>query len=145
MKYFLLLVFPACLMMMMMMQTCQAVYVKDGDLTFPLESVKKLKELLLEVQKGSLDETGEHKPLADKIEEHINPLHKTELAEHRREERAAEVNVDFVKVCTHPELPKEFSQLCKKGNAPAVMERLMFAIRNADVCEVCASAACAGC
>lgn len=144
MKYFLLLVFPACLMMIMM-QTCQAVYVKDGDLTFPLESVKKLKELLLEMQKGSLDETGEHKPLADKPEVHMNPLDKIELAENPREERAAEVNVDFVKACAHPELPKEFFLLCKKVDAPAVMERLMFAIRNPDVCEVCASAACAGC
>ncbi|KAJ1142582.1 hypothetical protein NDU88_008896 [Pleurodeles waltl] len=129
----------------MMMQTCQAVYVKDGDLTFPLESVKKLKELLLEVNKGSLDETGEHSPLIYENEVHINPLDKNELAESSREKRAAETKVDFIKVCAHPELPKEFFLICKKAEAPAVIERLMFAIRDADVCEVCASAACAGC
>ncbi|XP_040441942.1 guanylin-like [Falco naumanni] len=47
--------------------------------------------------------------------------------------------------CDEKDLPEEFQPVCKREDASMVFERLNLAVRDADLCEICANAACAGC
>ncbi|XP_009994851.1 PREDICTED: guanylin-like [Chaetura pelagica] len=47
--------------------------------------------------------------------------------------------------CDEKDLPKEFQPVCKREDALRVFERLNQAVQEADLCEICANAACAGC
>uniref|UniRef100_A0A663ESY6 Guanylate cyclase activator 2B n=1 Tax=Aquila chrysaetos chrysaetos TaxID=223781 RepID=A0A663ESY6_AQUCH len=42
--------------------------------------------------------------------------------------------------CDEKDLPEEFQSVCKREDASMIFERL-----KADLCEICANAACAGC
>uniref|UniRef100_A0A8B9CVS1 Guanylate cyclase activator 2B n=1 Tax=Anser brachyrhynchus TaxID=132585 RepID=A0A8B9CVS1_9AVES len=44
--------------------------------------------------------------------------------------------------CKEKDLPEEFRAVCKREDAPMVFERLSI---DADLCEICANAACSGC
>ncbi|GAB0198632.1 guanylin-like [Grus japonensis] len=47
--------------------------------------------------------------------------------------------------CDEKNLPEEFQPVCKREDASMIFERLSLAVREADLCEICANAACAGC
>ncbi|NXO00026.1 GUC2A protein, partial [Rhinopomastus cyanomelas] len=47
--------------------------------------------------------------------------------------------------CDAEELPEEFLPVCKRPDAPGIFERLVLAVQDSDLCEICANAACAGC
>nr|XP_005512460.1 guanylin [Columba livia] len=47
--------------------------------------------------------------------------------------------------CDEKSLPEEFQPVCKREDAAMIFERLCVAVREADLCEICANAACAGC
>ncbi|XP_068018917.1 guanylin [Melanerpes formicivorus] len=47
--------------------------------------------------------------------------------------------------CAEKDLPEEFQPVCSRGDALQIFERLSSAIQDADLCEICANAACAGC
>ncbi|KAM6116830.1 guanylin [Phoenicopterus ruber ruber] len=47
--------------------------------------------------------------------------------------------------CNDKDLPEEFQSVCKREDAPVIFERLSLAVGDADLCEICANAACAGC
>ncbi|XP_032057556.1 guanylin-like, partial [Aythya fuligula] len=47
--------------------------------------------------------------------------------------------------CNEKDLPEEFQAVCKREDAPMIFERLSMAVRDADLCEICANAACSGC
>ncbi|NWX14468.1 GUC2A protein, partial [Aegotheles bennettii] len=47
--------------------------------------------------------------------------------------------------CDEKDLPEEFQSVCKREDAPMVFERLSQVVQEADLCEICANAACAGC
>ncbi|XP_069466962.1 guanylin [Ambystoma mexicanum] len=131
-------IFPALLACLALMtHSCQAVYVKDGELTFSLESVKILRDLLLEVMLQNDPIDGAVKP--------NDPKEEAEFKDNFGEKPLHDVNKDSLEVCSHPQLPKEFGSVCTQQNAPEVFGRLMMAIRDTDLCEVCANAACAGC
>ncbi|NXY78541.1 GUC2A protein, partial [Glareola pratincola] len=100
------------LAVLLLVHSSQAVYVKDGDLKFSLESVKKLKELM--------DENR-----------HINPR--------------MVVSESSYSPCDEKDLPEEFLSVCKREDASMIFERLNLAVREDDLCEICANAACAGC
>lgn len=51
----------------------------------------------------------------------------------------------IITVCSHPALPKELISICKSEDAVGVFRRLMAAVSDPDLCEICAQAACAGC
>ncbi|KAJ7306485.1 hypothetical protein JRQ81_009840 [Phrynocephalus forsythii] len=107
-------VVPVMVTLLMVVQTCQSdVLVKDGDLTFPLQSVKKLKALL-GADAGS-------------------------IASRQRSQ------LPLTLVCRNPELPKEFQPICKRTDAPLIFKRINLAVRDVDLCEICANAACTGC
>uniref|UniRef100_A0A8B9VUW3 Guanylate cyclase activator 2B n=1 Tax=Anas zonorhyncha TaxID=75864 RepID=A0A8B9VUW3_9AVES len=44
--------------------------------------------------------------------------------------------------CNEKDLPEEFQVVCKREDAPMIFERLSI---DADLCEICANAACSGC
>uniref|UniRef100_A0A8C3BJV6 Guanylate cyclase activator 2B n=1 Tax=Cairina moschata TaxID=8855 RepID=A0A8C3BJV6_CAIMO len=44
--------------------------------------------------------------------------------------------------CNEKDLPEEFQAVCKREDAPMIFERLSI---DADLCEICANAACSGC
>ncbi|NWR07711.1 GUC2A protein, partial [Paradoxornis webbianus] len=90
--------------------------VQDGDLKFPLESVKKLKELM----------NGNR---------HINPRMMVPMAHG--------VSLGY-SPCQEKHLPEEFRPVCKREDAPLIFRRLSLAAED-DLCEICANAACAGC
>ncbi|KAG5836042.1 guanylin-like [Anguilla rostrata] len=48
-------------------------------------------------------------------------------------------------VCTNPGLPAVFLPLCKSKGAANSFFRLGFVAARADLCEICAFAACTGC
>uniref|UniRef100_A0A6J0V591 Guanylate cyclase activator 2B n=1 Tax=Pogona vitticeps TaxID=103695 RepID=A0A6J0V591_9SAUR len=50
----------------------------------------------------------------------------------------------LIAVCKNPELPKEFTPVCRRRDAPLVFKRLNLAVSD-DLCEICANAACTGC
>uniref|UniRef100_A0A8D0BPW3 Guanylate cyclase activator 2B n=1 Tax=Salvator merianae TaxID=96440 RepID=A0A8D0BPW3_SALMN len=89
------------------------VSISDGDLEFPLESVKKLRELA--VEDGGLG----------------GPHARSQLA--------------FIKICKHPELPKDLLPVCERKDAVLVFRRLSLAVQDDDQCELCANTACTGC
>ncbi|XP_009643380.1 guanylate cyclase activator 2B-like [Egretta garzetta] len=47
--------------------------------------------------------------------------------------------------CDEKDLPEEFQHACKREDASMIFERLCLAVREEDLCEICANAACAGC
>ncbi|NXK00923.1 GUC2A protein, partial [Corythaixoides concolor] len=47
--------------------------------------------------------------------------------------------------CDEKDLPEEFQSVCKREDASMIFERLTLAVQEADLCEICANAACAGC
>ncbi|XP_009933479.2 guanylate cyclase activator 2B [Opisthocomus hoazin] len=47
--------------------------------------------------------------------------------------------------CDEEDLPEELQSVCKREDAAMIFERLNLAVREADLCEICANAACAGC
>ncbi|XP_009332382.1 PREDICTED: guanylin-like [Pygoscelis adeliae] len=47
--------------------------------------------------------------------------------------------------CDEKNLPEEFQPVCKREDASMVFERLNQAVRDDDLCEICANAACTGC
>ncbi|XP_006123699.1 guanylin-like [Pelodiscus sinensis] len=105
-------IFPVAIMLLMLAHSSQPVYVKEGEFSFPLEAVKKLKELL--------DVDARSKP-------HMM------------------ARTSFIPVCSRPELPKEFQDVCKREDVPLIFHRLNLAVQDIDICEICANAACAGC
>ncbi|XP_078095294.1 guanylin-like [Mustelus asterias] len=48
-------------------------------------------------------------------------------------------------LCKSPQLPEVFQPVCGSSDAPQVFHRLMELSVKADVCEICAYAACSGC
>ncbi|XP_004371934.1 guanylin [Trichechus manatus latirostris] len=93
------------------------VTVQDGDFSFPLESVKKLKDL-----------QGLQDPWIGKD----------------RKARSASRSVVPV-LCSYPEFPKELEPVCKEPNAQEILQRLEAIAQEPSMCEICAYAACAGC
>ncbi|XP_003212380.1 guanylin-like [Meleagris gallopavo] len=100
------------LALLLLVHSSQAVYVQDGNLTFSLESVKKLKELMDE----------------NRV---INPR--------------VVVSKAGYSPCQDKDLPEEFQPVCKREDAPMIFERLYLIAGKADLCEICANAACSGC
>ncbi|NXX81321.1 GUC2A protein, partial [Urocolius indicus] len=47
--------------------------------------------------------------------------------------------------CDEEDLPEEFQSVCQREDATKIFERLDLAVQDADLCEICANAACAGC
>ncbi|XP_010183009.1 PREDICTED: guanylin-like [Mesitornis unicolor] len=47
--------------------------------------------------------------------------------------------------CDEKDLPEELQSVCEKEDASVIFERLNLAVQDADLCEICANAACAGC
>ncbi|XP_053546891.1 guanylin-like [Bombina bombina] len=99
------------LLVLVWWEVSQAVYVKDGNSSFQLEAVKKLKQLHEMVRTRS-----PHLVIS-----------------------SSDV------ICTQNDLPAEFREVCNQGEAPQVFPRLMQAIEELDLCEICFSKACAGC
>ncbi|XP_006164977.1 guanylin [Tupaia chinensis] len=95
-----------------------AVTVQDGDFSFPLESVKKLKDLW-EIQEPRI---WNYKKLAPTPGESEVPA-----------------------LCSHPDFPEELKPLCKESNAQEILQRLEAIAEDPSTCEICAYAACAGC
>ncbi|XP_003415582.1 guanylin [Loxodonta africana] len=93
------------------------VTVQDGDFSFPLESVKKLKDL--------------------------QELQKPRIGNHRKARLAAGPEVPIL--CSNPEFPEELQPICKEPNAQEILQRLEAIAQDPSICEICAYAACAGC
>ncbi|XP_032755021.1 guanylin [Rattus rattus] len=96
----------------------EGVTVQDGDLSFPLESVKQLKNLR-EVQEPIL---MSHKKFAVRLPKPV----------------AAEL-------CSQPAFPEALRPLCEKPNAEEILQRLEAIAQDPNTCEICAYAACTGC
>ncbi|XP_055467348.1 guanylin [Psammomys obesus] len=96
----------------------EGVTVQDGDLSFPLESVKQLKDLQ-RVQKPRL--VG-HKMFASGL---LKPV--------------------ALQLCSLPAFPEALRPLCQKPNAEEILQRLQAIAQDPDMCEICAYAACIGC
>ncbi|NXC40450.1 GUC2A protein, partial [Penelope pileata] len=47
--------------------------------------------------------------------------------------------------CQEKDLPEEFQSVCKREDTPLIFERLYTVASEADLCEICANAACTGC
>uniref|UniRef100_A0A8C9LAK2 Guanylate cyclase activator 2B n=1 Tax=Pavo cristatus TaxID=9049 RepID=A0A8C9LAK2_PAVCR len=103
------------LALLLLVHSSQAVYVQDGNLKFSLESVKKLKELMDE----------------NRV---INPRMVVLKA-----------SKDGYSPCQDEDLPEEFQPVCEREDAPMIFERLYLVANEADLCEICANAACSGC
>ena len=97
----------------------EGVTVQDGDLSFPLESVKKLKGLR-EVQEPRL---VSHKKFAPRLLQPVAP-----------------------QLCSsHSALPEALRPVCEKPNAEEILQRLEAIAQDPNTCEICAYAACTGC
>ncbi|CAH6790796.1 Guca2a [Phodopus roborovskii] len=96
----------------------EGVTVQDGDLSFPLESVKQLKDLQ-EVPESLL---VSHKRFAPRLLVPAAPP-----------------------LCRHPKFPEALRPLCKKPNAEEILQRLEAIAQDPNTCEICAYAACTGC
>ncbi|MEE6482494.1 hypothetical protein FKM82_013255 [Ascaphus truei] len=107
---------PLCILILI--HLCHCVIVKDEDLYFPLEAIKKLKVIL--DQKATMSDSA------------VKAIPHKNIAA-------------LATVCTHPELPKEFVPVCEGPSAMAVFARLEQIADNIDQCDVCAYAACSGC
>nr|XP_004670539.1 guanylin [Jaculus jaculus] len=94
------------------------VIVQDGDLSFPLESVKKLKDLR-ELPKPRLWSRRKSAPMHGELQA---PW-----------------------LCNSPEFPEPLRPLCKKPDAQEILQRLEAIAQDPSTCEICAYAACAGC
>ncbi|KAM4871849.1 guanylin [Thomomys bottae] len=95
-----------------------SVTVKDGDFSFPLESVKKLKDLgkLPEPRPGSL------RKLSPLLREPVAP-----------------------RLCSSANFPEELRPLCKEPDVEQILRRLEAIADDPGMCEICAYAACTGC
>ncbi|XP_012502155.1 PREDICTED: guanylin [Propithecus coquereli] len=96
----------------------EGVTVQDGDFSFSLESVKKLKGLR-EPQEPRIGKFWMLKPMPG---ESVVPV-----------------------LCSIPKFPEELEPLCKEPNAQEVLESLKAIANDPNTCEICAYAACAGC
>ncbi|XP_028644143.1 guanylin [Grammomys surdaster] len=96
----------------------EGVTVQDGDLSFPLESVKKLKDLQ-EVQEPRL---VSHKKFAPR---RLKPMAQ--------------------QLCSHSAFPEALRPVCQKPNAEEILQRLEAIAQDPNTCEICAYAACTGC
>ncbi|XP_077167687.1 guanylin-like isoform X2 [Paroedura picta] len=107
---------PMLLMLLMLTHSCwSTVHVQDGNSAFPLESVKKMKEILGKEAKAGPASVRSQSP------------------------------VTFLRLCLNPELPKDLRPVCDREDAPAVFRRLELAVEDPDLCELCVNAACTGC
>ncbi|KAM6218479.1 guanylin [Rhynchocyon petersi] len=96
--------------------------VQDGDFSFPLESVKKLKDLP-EFQKSW---TKNHRKITVRA--------------------AGDMTRPEVPIqCNNPEFPRDLRPICKEPNAQEILQRLEAIAEDPSTCEICAYAACAGC
>ncbi|KAK7803417.1 hypothetical protein U0070_023727 [Myodes glareolus] len=91
---------------------------QDGDLSFPLESVKQLKDLKEEPKPRLVS----HKRLAARAPQPVTPS-----------------------LCSHPAFPEALKPLCTKPNAEEILRRLRAIAQDPNTCEICAYAACTGC
>ncbi|XP_006886585.1 PREDICTED: guanylin [Elephantulus edwardii] len=98
------------------------VTVQDGDFSFSLESVKKLKDLQ-DFQQSWIGHR--RKPAVRAAGGMAGPA----------------VPV----LCSHPQFPTELQPVCKKPNAQEILQRLEAIAEDPSMCEICAYAACAGC
>uniref|UniRef100_A0A8C8ZFW3 Guanylin n=1 Tax=Prolemur simus TaxID=1328070 RepID=A0A8C8ZFW3_PROSS len=96
----------------------EGVTVQDGDFSFSLESVKKLKGLR-EPQELRI---GKFWKLTSTPGESVVPV-----------------------LCSNPEFPEELQPLCEEPNAQEILERMEAIAADPSTCEICAYAACAGC
>ncbi|XP_036033394.1 guanylin [Onychomys torridus] len=96
----------------------EGVTVQDGDLSFPLESVKQLKDLQ-EVPEPLL---VNHKKFAPRLAVPVAP-----------------------RLCSHAAFPEALKPLCKKPNAEEILKKLKAIAQDPNTCEICAYAACTGC
>ncbi|XP_034359821.1 guanylin [Arvicanthis niloticus] len=96
----------------------EGVTVQDGDLSFPLESVKKLKGLR-EVQEPRL---VSHKKFAPRLPEPVAR-----------------------QLCSLSAFPEALRPVCEKPNAEEILQRLEAIAQDPNTCEICAYAACTGC
>ncbi|XP_048375430.1 guanylin-like [Sphaerodactylus townsendi] len=107
---------PVIIVLLLLTHNSQgAVQVKDGEFSFPLESVMKMKELL-----GKDARPGFFKARSQSLD-------------------------TFSQLCLNPELPKELRPVCARKDAPEIFRRLELAVHDADLCELCVNAACSGC
>ncbi|XP_008065363.1 guanylin [Carlito syrichta] len=91
------------------------VTVQDGDFSFSLESVKKLKDLQEpRVGKFRRLESMPGKPVAPTL-------------------------------CNNQKFPEELKPLCKEPNSQDILHRLEVIAEDPSMCEICAYAACTGC
>ncbi|KAM5161702.1 guanylin [Callospermophilus lateralis] len=95
-----------------------AVTVQDGDFSFSLESVKKLKDL------WDLPEPkiGNFRKLVPTLGKPVAPV-----------------------ICSYKAFPEELKPVCKEPNAEEILQRLEAIAEDPSTCEICAFAACAGC
>ncbi|XP_057641329.1 guanylin [Chionomys nivalis] len=96
----------------------EGVTVQDGDLSFPLESVKQLKDLQEEPKVRLVS----HKRLAARLAQPVTPS-----------------------LCSHSAFPEALKPLCQKPNAEEILRRLKAIAQDPNTCEICAYAACTGC
>lgn len=92
---------------------------QDGALSFPLEAVKRLKDLE-ELPQPRL----------------ASPLRK--LAPRPRESAVPNA-------CRNQNFPEALKPLCKEPNAGQILQRLVAIAQDPSTCEICAYAACTGC
>ncbi|XP_002715225.1 guanylin [Oryctolagus cuniculus] len=97
----------------------EGVTVQDGALSFPLEAVKRLKDLE-ELPQPRL----------------ASPLRK--LAPRPRESAVPNA-------CRNQNFPEALKPLCKEPNAGQILQRLVAIAQDPSTCEICAYAACTGC
>ncbi|XP_038191531.1 guanylin [Arvicola amphibius] len=96
----------------------EGVTVQDGDLSFPLESVKQLKDL----QEEPKPQLVSHKRFAARLAQPVTPP-----------------------LCRHPAFPEALKLVCKQPNAQEILRRLKAIAQDPNTCEICAYAACTGC
>ncbi|XP_031232750.1 guanylin [Mastomys coucha] len=95
----------------------EGVTVQDGDLSFPLEAVKQLKDLR-EVQEPRLVSRKKFPPRLLQPE---------------------------AQLCSHSAFPEALKPVCEKPNAEEILQRLEAIAQDPNTCEICAYAACTGC
>ncbi|XP_075801943.1 guanylin [Microtus pennsylvanicus] len=96
----------------------EGVTVQDGDLSFPLESVKQLKDLQEELKPRLVS----HRRVAARLAQPVTPS-----------------------LCNHSAFPEALKPLCQKPNAEEILRRLKAIAQDPNTCEICAYAACTGC
>nr|XP_012620638.1 guanylin [Microcebus murinus] len=96
----------------------EGVTVQDGDFSFSLESVKKLKGLR-EPQESRIGKFWKLKPMDG---ESVVPV-----------------------LCNNSKFPEELKPVCKEPNAQEILDRLEAIAEDPNTCEICAYAACTGC